>query len=319
MGLETMTAKDKRWEILSNQLQRMDMISEVVEFDKDTGKAKVKVEPDPRRYAKYDEGGETYFIDKYTKIRFALTDLANMYGPEDGVPAYYVPPHIADSAEYAVARKEAIEHEIMTGEYIPPVECPEMHRPIEIVEQMQMSFVSVDICGATSLRAKDANSFDRVYEIFFREIGTVVGQFSGSILKATGDGMLVYIDHPSVTARDNAVDMALTFLVVLHRCINPAAAASHLPKLSIRVGADDGPASVRRFQVAPTGYCAEEVISDALNRAAKLQESAARNTLLIGEALYWSLHVQWLERCTEVDVGFADQIGVPGYRTFRVE
>ncbi len=91
-----------------------------------------------------------------------------------------------------------------------------------------------------------------------------------------------------------------------------------MPALTIRVGADCGAARLRKITVPATGFEAPEVASDALNRAVKIEQTAAANELRIGRGLYELVHVQWLERCQEVEFDGND-VGIEGYQVYKVE
>lgn len=176
----------------------------------------------------------------------------------------------------------------------------------------------MDICGSTALRRADRVGFERAYQLLLRELGTVVGQFNGALLKVTGDGFIAYIDYPGFTQQcDHAIDLGLSFLMVLQGSINPSLSTAGLPTLRIRVGADYGEATVRNIDIASTGFGALEIASDALNRAVKIEQSAQDNEFRIGRRLYELIHVQWLERAIEVQFD-AGVIGIPAYKVYRV-
>jgi class 3 adenylate cyclase len=111
--------------------------------------------------------------------------------------------------------------------------------------------------------------------------------------------------------------MGGTMLHVLHRALNPALQTRGLSPLNIRIGADYGEATISELAVPLTGFAAKEVASDALNRAVKIEEACNPNEFRIGRALYELIHVQWLERASEVPFDGA-QVGIPGYQAYRM-
>jgi class 3 adenylate cyclase len=176
----------------------------------------------------------------------------------------------------------------------------------------------VDVCGGTALRKANPTAYDQAYKIFVQELGTVVGQFNGTIFKMTGDGFIALINFPGFTGQaDNAVDMGLSFLTVLHQTINPALSKAGLPRLKIRVGADFGLAEVKELHIPATAFSTVDIASDALNRAVKIEETCSPNEFRIGRALYEVVHVQWLERARQVDFD-GRLVGIPGYKAYRV-
>ena len=90
-------------------------------------------------------------------------------------------------------------------------------------EEHDVAFISLDICGSSKYRKRDPEGFDTAFGLLLRELGSTVGQFEGSILKATGDGFICFIDLPSFTVlADSTVDLCGTMLHVLHAAVNPA-------------------------------------------------------------------------------------------------
>lgn len=305
--------EDHRW-------GRMDFQTEFVPIDKANGTFQLRMRPDPRRYDRTDHEGKPHYFDKYLRILIPEElILGEGMRQLEGLPLYYLSASIDSTREYAAARKSALGDELRGGDYSPPPEKALPHRSaVANLAPRELVFLSVDICGGSALRRSDREKFDRAYAIFIRELGTIVGQFNGAIYKATGDGFIAYIDHPAFTSRsDQAIDLGLSFLAVLHRSINPALREADLPELDIRIGADTGMVNFRKIEVPTTGFAEIEIASDALNRAVKIQESADRNRFRIGRDLYELVHVQWLERATEVPFDGAS-VGMPNYRTYEV-
>lgn len=104
----------------------------------------------------------------------------------------------------------------------------------------------------------------------------------------------------------------------LEGAVNPALEAEGLPGLSIRGGADHGVAVVSQLSVPSTGFSEPVLKSDGLNRCAKIQAKAKAGQFLIGRELYERVHVQWLERCTEVNVDLAGAFGLENYEIYSV-
>lgn len=116
---------------------------------------------------------------------------------------------------------------------------------------------------------------------------------------------------------DNIVDMGLSLLVLLHRSLNPALSKAGIEPLSIRIGADYGEALVRQLTIPSTGFVTQEVASDALNRAVKIEEVCIPDQFWIGRCLYELIHVKWLERATDTTFDGAS-IGMPDYKIYRM-
>jgi class 3 adenylate cyclase len=306
-----------RYEV-ERQPMRADFVSEVVSFDEQTRIAQFRMLPDPRRYDKIEENGKTLYLDKYLHTAFALEVLAS--GMRPGLPSYALSSSIGSTADYASDRLSALEHELGGGEYQPPKEKALAHSELAPEDrERSLGFISVDICGATAFRNRDASAFDQAYDIFIRELATIVGQFNGSVLKTKGDGFIAYVDHPSfVNLCDAVIDMGLSILYVLHKSINPTLREAELPLFNVRIGADYGSAIIRQVRVPTTGFSSLDVASDALNRAVKIEEACQINEFRIGRSLYELIHVQWLERATEVEFESAS-VGLTEYKTYRMQ
>ncbi len=300
---------------------RIDFITEVVKFDKETGVVTMSMTPDPARYSRVEHNGKPYYLDKHLRTLIGEEDL--MAGLEKGLagtPTYYAPPSIKNAFTYAAQRLGAVNSELETGVYVPPAEAARPHGEFSAGSQERnIAFISIDICGATAYRKNDEAGFDKVCTIFFQELGTLVGQFHGRILKTTGDGFIAYVDGPGFTTQcDNAVDLGLSLLLLVENTINPALASVNLAPIRVRVGADYGAARLRKLYVTATGYSDLDVSSDALNRAVKIQESCDANEFRVGRHLYELLHVRWLERAVQVSFD-GSTVGIDNYKVYKVK
>ena len=296
---------------------RLDLVEKVHSFDETMRIVKLSLVPDPRRYDLVEKEGGTWYIDRYFHTLFRLEDFAE--APMAGLPVFASDRTINSAPEYAARRKDAISSELRTGEHQPPDERPRSHDNLSANDaEREMAFLSVDICGSTAYRRRDPKGFDLAYQILLQELGTVVGQFQGSLLKATGDGFVAYVDGPGFTVLvDSAIDLGSSLLCILGDAINPAIEAHGLQPISIRIGADYGPAVVREVRVVATGFVALDVTSDALNRAVKIEQSADPDSFRIGYDLYRLAHVQWLERSFKVDFD-GESVGIARYEVFEV-
>ncbi|MFS2150661.1 hypothetical protein [Rhizobium sp. Rhizsp42] len=299
---------------------RFDFVMETISTNDKTRTAYLSIKPDPRRYSEIMVEGKPHYLDNFLKNVIPVEEVQRMAAEHlRGLPVHYKPPTIGSARKYAGARRNALDAELAGAGYEPPKEKAAPHTPIVASDvPSYLSFISVDLCGSTSLRRKDAKRFEEAYEIFLRELATVVGQFHGSILKTTGDGFIAYIDYPAYTTQcDNTIDLGLTILTVLRDSVNPALSEVGLPELHVRIGADYGAATIRSVMIATTGFATSEVSSDALNRSVKIEQSCARDEFRIGRALYELIHTQWLVRCTEAEFD-GSEVGIENYQIYIV-
>lgn len=299
---------------------RMDFTIETVSADDRTRVVHFAMVPDARRYERVERNGEKFYLDKYLKHLIPVNEMnRSMVRQMPGLPLFALSPTIESAPEYAAGRRPAIAESLRTGRYIPPAEQALPHKRFEDNPRARnIAFLSIDVCGSSRQRELDPKGFDQAYGILLRELGTVVGQFNGAILSPTGDGFIALVDHPSFTCQcDAAIDLGLSLLVVLRDSVNPALQEARLNPLKIRIGADYGPAETRNVKIPATGFSQAEVASGALNRACKIEKSGNPNEFRIGRRLYELIHVQWLERATEVPFDGAS-VGIPGYKAYRV-
>lgn len=298
---------------------RMDFIMEDVVFDDEHRSVRFALIPDPRRYEETEIDGEAHYVDRFLRHAIPRQVMHTaMVEQARGLPIFASPATIESASDYATARKSALDEERSSGEYVAPKEIAKAQGELVANRRRALSFLSVDIQGSSAMRQANPSAFDRAFELFIRELGTVVGQFHGDILKTTGDGFIAYLDYPGFTLQcDNTLDLGLSLIRVLETAINPTLAADGMPELVIRVGADFGLASIKVLSIPPTGYRSVDIASDALNRSVKIEQSASANELRIGRALYELVHVKWLERCALVNFD-GTKVGEEGYCVYCV-
>lgn len=300
----------------------MDFILERVDRGEDEkeGEIALRITPDPRRYTLIESEDGHFYLDKYLRHRIDVSAMNEaMIQQMDQLPLYNLSPSMDDAPTYAGVRRLAATAELTSGIHQPPTEKAKRHHSFEAnLEPRDAVFLSVDIVGSSSDRRSNPAAFETRYKLLVKELGIVVGLFQGAIHKLTGDGFIAVIDFPAFTLQcDNAVDLGLSLLRVLHDTVNPALADHHLSPLAIRIGADFGAAEFRVVEIPSTDYRQVEIASDALNRAVKIDQSCEPNEFRIGRTLYEILHVKWLERAEEVPFD-GQAIGWPGYLTYRM-
>ena len=297
---------------------RVDFVQRVTSFDERTRLVTVSLEPDPRRYKRVTREGGTWFLDQRLNVEFRLEDLVG--ADLTDAPLFRSSRTISSALDYAENRKAAITTELETGIHVLPAETPRAQSALTADgDERSLAFLSVDVCGSTARRARDPGGFDQANRIMLQELGSAVGQFQGQLLKTTGDGFIAFIDGPGINVlADTAVDLGLSLLCMMKEAVNPALQDNGLEPLEIRIGADFGKAVMRESAIAATGFRSVDVVSDALNRAVKIEQSSRPNTFRIGYDLYSRVHIQWMERCRAVTFQNMS-IGLPGYQVFEVQ
>ena len=281
---------------------RSDFIQEIIDVDEDTGVFSFIIMPDPKLYDEVIEDGEIYYEDKYRGYRISQKVLlGSLVEQGPGTPSYHLAPRIKNSIDYAGERQEAVSKKLEFGAIIEPTTDPLPYAPLKIADDHEevITFISVDIVNSTVLSGKWGDKYLESYKILVEELGLLAGQFNASILKTTGDGVQLYLRHPSKTRQaDNTIDLAVSIIPHIEIAINPKLDELQYPVLDVRVGADMGYAITIRHQITSANYLDFEISSGALNRACKIQGLADPKECLIGEDLRNYSHVGWLERST---------------------
>ena len=299
---------------MSQKLGRMDFHMEAVGKANEDGHIQMRLVPNPERYTFVEHEGEACYLDKFLSMLIPVTEMAKQAA---GLPIYELSPSIGPTKTHAATRRNSLKNELLSGVHTQPIESARPHAGLSVGSSARnLAFLSVDICGSTLLRQVDNHMFDKGFDIFIRELGTLVGQFNGTLLKVTGDGFIAYIDHPAFTrVCDNIVDLGCSVLVMMKDAINPILNDIGLSDFQVRAGADFGTAVVSEFFVPATGFKSTDISSDALNRAVKIQESCEEGQFRIGRDLYELVHTQWLKRAHEVGVNL---LGQDGYKLYGV-
>ncbi|KZL28391.1 adenylate/guanylate cyclase domain-containing protein [Pseudovibrio sp. Ad37] len=298
---------------------RMDFNSKLLGETGD-GTLLLHIELDERRYDEYMEDGKKHYRDKFLNVVFSEDLISESISSQlSGMPVGLLSSSIGSSESYSKQRKMALTSELNGAAYIQPEQKAIEHREIDIPNQSAwLSIVSIDICSSSRISQSDPEGFERSYEIFIREIGTLIGQFNGHIWKTTGDGLIGYLSDASINSQsDSIVDFALSAIEYLQSGINPALKESKLPTFDIRIGIDSGETKIRNISIPTTNFTQKDLSGSVINRAVKLQESAPQNGVYIGEYLRDNLHVQWLERAHIVEFDGA-AIGIEKFRCYKV-
>lgn len=282
------------------ELRRFDLESDFKIVDEEKRLVQVVSLPHPDRYEHIKKDGKSFYLDKYFDEMFQLEDM--VIGAM-GSPIYASDRAIDSTEEYAELRHAAMRTEIETGDHVPPEKIAGTLKVLKASEASKLlSFICVDVVGSTALRAFHGTDFDKSFEFLVKEIGNLAAVFGASILKVTGDGVIIYVDHPSFNiAADTTNDLASSILQFMDHTFRPALRDAQLPVFDLRIGADMGPAIVKDFVVPATSFKQLDIASDALNRASKLEEIAPKNTLRIGWHLYRLSHIEWLKRAKPVE------------------
>jgi len=300
--------------------RRLDFTVEYKNLNEETGYVEAIMQPNTRRYHEVNHKDELHLLDIYTKELIPKKSFfEQMSNSTHGLPIYQLSPNIESTKQYAANRNEALKNEFKSGKYIAPSENAMKHLEVsDFSGEKWIGFLAIDIVGSTKLSVEYNEKYAKAYKIFMREIGTLFGMFNASIFKHTGDGFIAYMDHPSFTRiADNLVDLGCSIIQILFEGINPILVKNNLPKLSVRVGAECGFSKINQVIIPETGFKSIDIMSDAINRSVKIESSSEVNGFAIGQALYRTLHIDWLERCTQIEFD-SKKVGLKKYNVYKL-
>jgi len=158
--------------------------------------------------------------------------------------------------------------------------------------KLDMVVLYVDLVGSTTMTLEmPAEKIAIIVSSFSQEMASVIRQHHGYVLKFVGDAVIGYFiaEGNALLAADNAVTCAKSMISVIQKGINPILNQYDYPDLMVKIGMDFGQNIVVRY-----GSDAEQshvdLMGPAMNIAAKIQNMAKPNQILIGSDVYQKLH-----------------------------
>jgi len=161
-----------------------------------------------------------------------------------------------------------------------------------ISERLHMIVLYVDLSGSTSMTLElPAKKIATIFGTFLAEMAYVIQQHNGFVLKFVGDAVIGYFiaENNALLAADAAVNCAKSMISIVEKGINPILNQYDYPDLQCKIGMDYGDNIVVRY-----GTVSKELHVDLLGPgmsiAAKIQNLAKPNQILIGKDVYTKLH-----------------------------
>ena len=170
------------------------------------------------------------------------------------------------------------------------------------LEHIEIAVMYVDLVGSTNMILElPPEKVTIIMSSFAQEMASVIRQHNGYVLKFVGDAVIGYFvtkKNVLMTA-DNAVNCARSMIAVIRDGINPILDQYDYPELKVKIGIDAGIAIVVRY-----GSDAErshvDIMGPVMNIAAKIQNKAFPNQILIGLDIYDRLHPDTKAVCKPV-------------------
>jgi class 3 adenylate cyclase len=147
-----------------------------------------------------------------------------------------------------------------------------------------MVVLYVDLVGSTTMALEmPSEKIAIIISSFAQEMAAVIRQHHGYVLKFVGDAVIGYFvaENDSVLPADNAVNCAKSMNTVIQKGINPILNQYDYPDLMVKIGVDYGQNIVVRYGADEINSHVD-LMGPAMNIAAKIQNMAKPNQILIG-------------------------------------
>ena len=161
-----------------------------------------------------------------------------------------------------------------------------------VFSKLDMVVLYVDLVGSTTMTLEmPEEKIAIIMSSFSQEMAYVIRQNNGYVLKFVGDAVIGYFvaEGNGLLAADNAVNCAKSMISVIQKGINPILNQYDYPDLMVKIGVDFGENIVVRYGADPDNSHVD-LMGPAMNIAAKIQNMAKPNQILIGHDVFDRLH-----------------------------
>ncbi len=159
-----------------------------------------------------------------------------------------------------------------------------------VFSKLDMVVLYVDLVGSTTMTLEmPPEKIAIIISSFSQEMAAVIRQHHGYVLKFVGDAVIGYFVGDKMQTGDNAVNCAKSMISIIQKGINPILNQYDYPDLMVKIGVDFGQNIVVRYG-ADVENSHVDLMGPAMNIAAKIQNMAKPNQILIGSDVYQRLH-----------------------------
>jgi len=169
-----------------------------------------------------------------------------------------------------------------------------------VLKHIEIAVMYVDLVGSTHMALEiPPKQVAIIMSSFAQEMAYVIKQYNGYVLKFAGDAVIGYFvaGANQLLTADNAVNCARSMISVIRNGINPILGQYYYPELKIRIGIDSGQSMVVRYG-ADAKMSHVDLLGPVMNIAAKIQNKAAANHILVGSDVYDKLHPETKRMCS---------------------
>jgi len=161
-----------------------------------------------------------------------------------------------------------------------------------VFKKINIVVLYVDLVGSTTMTLElPAEKLATIISSFSQEMASVIRQHKGFVLKFVGDAVIGYFNATDNTllASDDAVTCAKSMIAVIEKGINPILNQYDYPDLMVKIGVDFGQNIVVRYG-SDVEQSHVDLMGPAMNIAAKIQNMAKPNQILIGNDVFEKIH-----------------------------
>ena len=177
-------------------------------------------------------------------------------------------------------------------EYLGVVDESDQYLRKHVFAKLDMVVLYVDLVGSTTMALEmPSEKIAIIMSSFAQEMAAVIRQHNGYVLKFVGDAVIGYFvaENNSLLTADNAVNCAKSMLTVIQKGINPILDQYDYPDLLVKIGVDFGQNIVVRYG-SDQKNSHVDLMGPAMNIAAKIQNMAKPDQILIGHDVYERIH-----------------------------
>ena len=198
-----------------------------------------------------------------------------------------------DSETLIKVAQKRVTNSIVNGvEYSPFKDNSEEFLRDHVNSKVHIFVMYVDMVNSTNITLSlPEEKIVKLITSFAQEMAYTVTQFGGYMLKFVGDAVLAYFnaDNALVYPADNIVNCAKSMIRVLNEAINPVLSTSGYPTIAAKIGIDAGENMIVRYG-SDKVKSHVDILGASMNMAAKIQNMADPNQILIGGDVYARLH-----------------------------
>ena len=191
-----------------------------------------------------------------------------------------------------VAQKRVTDSIINGIEYSPFKDNSEEFLREHVNSRVHIFVMYIDMVNSTNITLSlPEEKIVKLITSFAQEMAYTVTQFGGYMLKFVGDAVLAYFnaENALVYPADNIVNCAKSMIRVLNEAINPVLSTNGYPTIAAKIGIDSGENMIVRYGSDRTKSHVD-ILGASMNMAAKIQNMAEPNQILIGGDVYARLH-----------------------------